>query len=150
MTNGVNGVSVVLPNLFEGALRQLREGLHRLSDTRFPGLRARHYRLLSFLPDDGIRLSRLADLTGLTKQALAQALEPLAADGYVVVTEDPGDRRARIVRRTARGREVLDAVHELQEEYELIWSSEVGAERWVAARQVLIELFGRLPPGFRG
>jgi DNA-binding MarR family transcriptional regulator len=142
LTNAVNGVSrVVLPNLFEGALRQFRTGLYALSDARYPGLRARHYRLLSFVPDDGIRLTRVAEASGLTKQALAQALAPLQAGGYLEVVPDPADRRARIVRRTDRGHEVVDAVLVLQGQFEQRWAARVGAERWAAAREVLAELF---------
>jgi DNA-binding MarR family transcriptional regulator len=132
---------VVLPNLLEGALRQLRTGLHELSDTRFPGLRTRHYRLLTFVPDGGIRPARMVELSGLTKQALAQALEPLEQGGYVDVVPDPADRRARVVRLTARGREVIAAIHDMQESYERRWAERVGEDRWGAARQVLLDLF---------
>jgi DNA-binding MarR family transcriptional regulator len=144
LTNAVNGVArVVLPNLFEGAMRQFRTGLYELSDARFPGLRTRHYRLLSFLPDGGIRLTRIAEVSGLTKQALAQALAPLEAGGYVEVLADPADRRARIVRRTALGHDVVDAVLVLQQGFEERWAAQVGPERWAAARDVLAELFLR-------
>lgn len=122
-------------------MRQLRSGLHELSDARFPGLRTRHYRLLSFVPDDGIRLADVVDTSGLTKQALAQALAPLETGGYVHVTPDPADRRARIVRRTDRGREVVHAVRAMQEDFERRWAEQVGADRWASARQVLDELF---------
>lgn len=142
MTNGVNGVSrVVLPNVFEGAMREFRAGLYELSEAHYPGLRTRHYRLLTFIPDDGIRLTRVAETSGLTKQALAQALAPLQAGGYLDVLPDPADRRARIVRRTDRGHEVVDAVLGLQRTFEERWSARVGAERWAAAREVLVELF---------
>jgi DNA-binding MarR family transcriptional regulator len=143
LTNRVNGESPLLPQLFEAALRELRAGLYGLSDTRFPGLRSRHYRLLSFIPDDGIRLSRVATQSGLTKQALAQALAPLEAGGYLEVAPDPTDRRARVVRRTDRGHEVVDAVLAIQGARETEWSARVGAERWTAAREVLTELFLR-------
>jgi DNA-binding MarR family transcriptional regulator len=142
LTNGVNGVSrVVLPNVFECAMREFRAGLYELSDERFPGLRTRHYRLLSFILDDGIRLTRIAETSGLTKQALAQALAPLEAGGYLEVLPDPADRRARIVRRTDRGHEVVDAVLVLQHAFEERWSARVGVQRWAAAREVLVELF---------
>ena len=139
----------MLPTLFELAIRQLREGLMELSRTRFPGLRTRHYRLLGFIPDDGVRLTRIAEVSGLTKQALAQALAPLEAGGYVSVEPDPDDRRARIVRRSDRGHEVVDALLGVQADYERRWAAQVGPERWAAARQVLIELFGPLVPDVR-
>jgi DNA-binding MarR family transcriptional regulator len=141
LTNGVNRDVPVLPVAFEFAIRTMRDGLHELSDRCFPGLRTRHYRLLGFVPPEGIRLSRIAGLSGLTKQALAQALAPLEDGGYLEVLPDPADRRARVVRRTARGDEVLQALITLQAGYEREWSARVGADRWTAAREVLVELF---------
>ena len=119
---------------------RLRSDLYALSDDRFPGLRARHYRLLSFLPPEGQRLSRMAAASGLTKQALAQTLAPLQAGGYVDVVPDPSDRRARIVRLTDRGRSVNAAVRVRLAEVEQEWADRVGPERWAGARAVLTEL----------
>jgi DNA-binding MarR family transcriptional regulator len=143
LTNSVNGDPPILPTLLEVALRSLREGLHELSDTRYPGLRTRHYRLLGFVPPEGIRPTRMAELSGLTKQALAQALAPLEAGRYVVVAPDPDDGRARIVRLDARGHEVLDALRAMQARYEQRWADEVGADQWAIAREVLVRLFAR-------
>jgi DNA-binding MarR family transcriptional regulator len=141
LTNLVNGDSTILPTLFEMALRSMREGIYELSATRFPALRTRHYRLLGFIPEDGIRPTRMAELSGLSKQALFQALAPLEAGRYVVVALDPDDRRARVVRLSDRGHEVIAALHELQARYEEAWAAEVGAERWAATREVLVQLF---------
>jgi DNA-binding MarR family transcriptional regulator len=141
LTNTVNGIAPILPTLFEGALRELREGLYRLSDTRFPGLRTRHYRLLGFIPESGIRPARMVELSGLTKQALAQALQPLEDGGYVDVVPDPDDRRARVVRLSDRGREVIAALLDMQAGYERAWAQRVGAARWAGVREVLTELF---------
>jgi DNA-binding MarR family transcriptional regulator len=143
LTNAVNGGSAILPSLFETALRSLREGLAELSASRFPGLRTRHYRLLTFIPDAGIRPARMVELTGLSKQALFQALAPLEAGHYVVVAPDPDDRRARVVRLSDRGHEVIAALQEMQARYEHAWAAEVGAEQWAATREVLVRLFGR-------
>jgi len=143
LTKAVNGDPAILPTLFEMALGSLREGLHQLSATRFPGLRTRHYRLLSFVPETGIRPSRMVELSGLSKQALFQALAPLEAGAYVVVAPDPDDRRARVVRLSDRGREVIAALQQMQADYERAWASEVGPERWATTRDVLVELFAR-------
>lgn len=116
---------------------QLRGRLYALSEERFPGLRVRHYRLLSFLPEAGERVSRLAQDSGLTKQALAQALAPLEAGGYVEVVPDPADRRARVVRLSDRGREVTDAVRTLLDGVEEQWATRVGETDYATARRVL-------------
>lgn len=146
LSKGVNGISgAVLPALLETALRDMRVGLLELSESRFPGLRVRHYRLLGFVPDDGIRVAQVAKVSGLTKQALAQALAPLVEGRYVTVEADPSDRRARVVRRADRGREVLEGLREVQTRYERVWAAKVGAQRWRTTREVLIDLFGAPP-----
>lgn len=138
MPVGVNGSPPPLVfTLLERAMHQLRGRLYALSEERFPGLRARHYRLLSLLPDEGERVSRLAQDSGLTKQALAQALAPLEAGGYVEVGPDPADRRARVVRLSDRGREVNTAVRALLDGVEQGWATRVGASDYATARRVL-------------
>jgi DNA-binding MarR family transcriptional regulator len=137
----------LISTLFELAMRQLRGELYALSDERFPGLRARHYRLLSFLPPGGERLSRITEDSGLTKQALAQALAPLEAGGYTEVVPDPHDRRARLVRLTPLGEEVNAAVRERLAVVERQWAADVGPHRYEVARGVLTDLLAARIPG---
>jgi DNA-binding MarR family transcriptional regulator len=141
LSTAVNGrPEPLVSTLFELMMLRLRGELYALSDARFPGLRARHYRLLSFLPPEGERLSRLTEDSGLTKQALAQALAPLEAGGYVEVGPDPSDRRARLVRLSPRGREVNEAVRARLAGVEREWAVRVGEDRWASARAVLTDL----------
>jgi DNA-binding MarR family transcriptional regulator len=141
VTSAVNrpGEPLIM-TLLEHAMHRLRAELYALSDERFPGLRSRHYRLLSFVPPQGERLSRMTADSGLTKQALAQALAPLQDGGYVEVVPDPHDRRARLVRLTDRGREATAAVGERFAAIEREWAGRVGVERYAAARGVLADL----------
>ncbi|MGY1686133.1 MarR family winged helix-turn-helix transcriptional regulator [Geodermatophilus sp. SYSU D00867] len=131
---------VLVTALLEQAMTLIRDDLYALSDARYPGLRMRHYRLLAMLPAQGERLSRLAADSGHTKQALAQALAPLQAGGYVEVLPDPSDGRARLVRLTDRGREVDEAVRRRLAAVERDWARRVGEERWAVARAVLADL----------
>ncbi|SEP13148.1 MarR family winged helix-turn-helix transcriptional regulator [Trujillonella endophytica] len=133
----------LVTTLLEFAMHELRGELYRLSDREFPGLRVRHYRLLSFVPPGGERLTRMGADAGLTKQALAQALAPLEAGGYVEVLPDPSDGRARIVALTDLGRRVNDTVRGTLAAAERGWAERVGADRWAAARAVLADLRDR-------
>ncbi|MFW3171511.1 MarR family winged helix-turn-helix transcriptional regulator [Geodermatophilus sp. CPCC 206100] len=133
--------------LFEVAMRRVRDELYALSDDRYPGLRSRHYRLLALLPAEGERVSRLTEDSGLTKQALAQALAPLEAGGFVEVLPDPTDRRARLVRLSPLGREANQAVRDRLGDVEREWASRVGPDRWAQARAVLADLALAGPPG---
>jgi DNA-binding MarR family transcriptional regulator len=145
LTESVNGESddPLVVALLERAMVRIRAELYALSDASFPGLRTRHYRMLAMLPPGGERLTRLAGVSGLTKQALAQALEPLQAGGYVEVVPDPSDGRARLVRLTDRGRQANDAVRSHLAAVEREWAGRVGEERYAVARAVLADL----PPG---
>jgi DNA-binding MarR family transcriptional regulator len=136
----------LLQTLLESALAQLRPALYGLSDELYPGFRARHYRLLSFIPQAGVRVSDIADSSGLSKQALAQALALVRIQGCVDVIDDPGDRRARLVVLTDRGREALQAVRERTTQTEKQWAARVGAERYAIARAVLAEIAGGTGP----
>jgi DNA-binding MarR family transcriptional regulator len=148
LSTAVNGrPEPLIVTLLELAMLQLRGELYALSDARFPGLRSRHYRLLSLLPPGGERLSRLTEHSGLTKQALAQALAPLEAGGYAEVVPDPHDRRARLVRRTPLGEEVIAAVRERLSAVERQWAAEVGPDRYALARDVLTDLLSPRIPG---
>ena len=142
MTGPVNGDrdAPLVVVLLEHAMHRIRAELYALSDASFPGLRTRHYRLLAMTPPDGERLSRMAATSGLTKQALAQALAPLQAGGYVEVAPDPSDGRARLVRLTDRGRLVNDTVRRHLAAVEREWAGRVGEERYAVARAVLADL----------
>jgi DNA-binding MarR family transcriptional regulator len=139
LSDPVNGPPLIT-TLLETAMKRIRDDLYALSDARFPGLRMRHYRLLSFVPPEGERLSRMTVDSGLTKQALAQALAPLEDGGYVEVVPDPSDRRARLVRLTDRGRAVNEAVRSSLSGVEGEWARRVGEERYAVARAVLTDL----------
>ncbi|MFC5064895.1 MarR family winged helix-turn-helix transcriptional regulator [Actinomycetospora atypica] len=112
-----------------------------MSDEHAPGLGARHHRLLAALPVAGTRVARLAEVSGLTKQALAQTLQPLLDGGYVEVMPDPDDRRARLVRRTATGHRVEAALRAALGRREEELAERVGADRWAVAASVLRELW---------
>jgi DNA-binding MarR family transcriptional regulator len=64
-------------------------------------LRVGHARLLAEL-GDGVRPSDLAARLGVTKGAIGQLVDLLEQRGYVTRDSDPTDRRAYIVRPTAR------------------------------------------------
>jgi DNA-binding MarR family transcriptional regulator len=146
LSDSVNGVpDPIVVVLLEHAMRRVRAELYALSDASFPGLRMRHYRLLSFVPAEGERLSRMTTDSGLTKQALAQALAPLQAGGYVEVVPDPSDRRARLVRLTDRGRLVNETVRRRLSAVEREWALRVGEDRYAVTRGVLADLAA--PPG---
>ncbi|MCD2190630.1 MarR family transcriptional regulator [Actinomycetospora soli] len=130
-----------LPGLLEQLLLDLRRTVYEVAAEHAPGLGARHFRLLSALPPDGTRVARLVEVSGLTKQALAQTLRPLEDGGLVEVVPDPADRRARVVRRTEAGDRVERALRAALARREDELAARVGAERWAVSAAVLRELW---------
>jgi DNA-binding MarR family transcriptional regulator len=97
-------------------------------------------RILDVIPADGCRV---VDLTGelrISKQGLGQLVGQLVAGGYLESVADPDDRRAKLVRRTARGDDVVRAIRTLLSRVEARWRREIGAERYAVFREVLTEL----------
>jgi len=112
----------------------------RLGAGPLDGLRASHLRLLSLIPREGARLTDLVAVAGMTKQGLGQFMDDLQEIGYITSSQDPSDRRTRILARTTKGDEAVDASNRVYALLEERWEAEVGPDRWAAFRSVLAEL----------
>ena len=88
-------------------LRMNDELIGRLHERGHPQVRYAHGNVFQFLDDAGTRVSVLAERAQMTKQSMAELVRHLEAHGYVDRVPDPKDRRAKLVRATARGREVF-------------------------------------------
>ena len=125
-----------IAGLLGGALRRLREEILAVSDD-FPGLRVSHYRLLELIPPDGARITDLAEVALMTKQALGQHVDYLQGLGYTESDRLRADRRVRLVRRTARGEEAVAFSRAAIERVEARWADQLGLERYEEFREIL-------------
>lgn len=91
---------------------------------------------------DGLRLTELAAMAGVSKQAMGEMVESMVAAGYVERVADPTDGRARRLRLTRRGREAGALARKLVRGVEARWESRVGRARVAALRATLRELAG--------
>lgn len=64
-------------------------------------------RLMGSLTKEGLRLSELAVMLGITKQSVGELVDELEAAGYVERHPDPTDGRAKLVRFGPKGRRSL-------------------------------------------
>lgn len=87
--------------------------------------------------DRGVRLGALAEMAGVTKQAISQQVAHLEARGYVVVEPDPADSRAKAVRLTERGRQSQQLGRPLFGELEDDWQRRFGATDVRELRRIL-------------
>jgi DNA-binding MarR family transcriptional regulator len=85
--------------------------------------------VFQYLDASGTTVSVLAERAEMTKQAMGELVAHLEERGYVDRVPDPGDRRAKLVRPTARGRAVYAVVRELVPEMEQRLVEVLGATR---------------------
>lgn len=70
-------------------------------------IRMAHTTLFPHITAAGVRLTTLADRVGVTKQAIGPLVDDLEREGVVERIDDPGDRRAKLIRWTKRGERAL-------------------------------------------
>lgn len=117
------------------------EELHRrIAERGHPEIRAPHGDVFGFLDDGGTQVSELARRAQITKQSMAELVAHLERHGYVERVPDPGDRRAKLVRATARGREVYASAREVIAEIEREWTALLGARNMRRLRELLQQL----------
>ena len=117
------------------------ELLHeRFAERGHPEVRTPHGNVFPFLDDAGTRVSVLAERAQITKQSMAELVAHLERYGYVERIPDPGDRRAKLVRATARGRELYAIAREFVAELEAQWTKRLGTRKMRQLRALLEEL----------
>jgi DNA-binding MarR family transcriptional regulator len=91
----------VLLSAAERALAaELEEGLRSAG---YHDLRAAHAQVFAAIDARGSRLTDLAGRAGMTKQAMGELVRYLEQHDYLNVEPDSRDRRAKLIRPTARG-----------------------------------------------
>jgi DNA-binding MarR family transcriptional regulator len=103
-----------------------------------PGaLRTSHVRVLEAVGPDKVRVSELAERTGMTAQGVGQFVAALVDSGHLALTSDPEDGRAKLVL-TLRAPGLRSA--RLDPAVEAAWADRVGPERYAIFRSVVEEL----------
>jgi DNA-binding MarR family transcriptional regulator len=77
----------------------------------YDDLNAAHVALWRYPGLEGQRPSQLADRVGITKQSVNDLLGHLERRGYLSRVPDVADGRARVIRLTARGRRLEQAIY---------------------------------------
>ena len=116
----------------------------RFAERGHPEVRAPHGNVLQFLDAGGTRVSVLAERAQMTKQSMAELVAHLEHHGYVERVPDPQDRRAKLVRATARGQEVYEIAREFVIDVEAEWTAKLGERKIATLRRLLKELNGKL------
>jgi DNA-binding MarR family transcriptional regulator len=112
----------------------------RIAERGHPQVRPPHGNVFAFLDREGTHVSALAERAQITKQAMAELVAHLERHGYVERVPDLADRRAKLVRATARGREVDAIARRVTRELEKEWASRLGETKLRRLRELLVEL----------
>lgn len=121
----------------------------RIAERGHPEVRPPHGNVFQFLDDDGTRVSVLAERAQITKQSMAELVVHLERHGYVERVPDPSDRRAKLVRATARGNELYAIAREVVAELEREWTQILGKTKMRQLREILEDLNEGLRPAGR-
>src|SRR5271156_2611535 len=74
------------------------------------GLTSARWQVLGAIDQEVATVSQIARLMGLQRQSVQRLVDILTGDGIVECLPNPSHRRAKLVRVTASGRRILDAL----------------------------------------
>lgn len=97
-------------------------------------------KIMQRIGPDGTRLTELAEQAQVTKQTAGFLVDQLEKAGWVERVPDPSDKRARLVRIAARGREALPVAAAAVAEVEAEWTAHLGKQRMTQLRRILTQL----------
>jgi DNA-binding MarR family transcriptional regulator len=87
--------------------------------------------------------SQLAARLRITPQGAAKIVDEMAATGYVERQVDPGDRRAKVLRLTERGRGAVSAARAFHRDFERRLARRHGTAAAAAVREALTGIVER-------
>jgi DNA-binding MarR family transcriptional regulator len=97
-------------------------------------------RVFQRIAPEGSRLSDLATASQLSKQTVGSVVDQLERAGYVVRVPDPADARARLVRLTDLGHELVRLSTPVVRRVEARWAEHLGPARTRQLRDALVAL----------
>jgi DNA-binding MarR family transcriptional regulator len=109
----------------------------RLAADGYDDLSSRHWVVLAYLDEDGVRPTDLARASGRHKQIIGRLVDELEELGYVERRPDPADRRAKLVVPTERGLGQLRRGDEIVADIEARHARATGARSYAEFRDVL-------------
>jgi len=119
-----------LPLLLFAAFRSIVDATHAdLAQRGHPDVRPMHGFVFQAIGVRGTTAVELAARLGVTKQAAGKTITALEKQGYVERAADSRDARAKIVRLTGRGVEVLELSARAFDEIQTQWAEAIGEER---------------------
>ena len=113
-----------------------------LKASGFADIQAAHLAVFQYPGPEGRSPSDLARTADATKQAMNNLLAQLERSGYLSRDINPGNRRERTIRLTARGRDVIKVIRGSVDRIESRWRTEFGDVDYERLRTLLERLNG--------
>jgi DNA-binding MarR family transcriptional regulator len=139
---------IPLPALMELAVDAMWTDFRAsLLEAGITDIRPTHGCVFRFLHGDGMRLTELASLAGLTKQSVGEIVDDLTALGYIERYPDPTDKRAKLLRLTKKGKAAQAVGFGLFSKLEEEWATTFGDDDIALLRALLERVALAKAPG---
>lgn len=105
-------------------------------------IRIAHFPMLQALANhpEGMRATDLSVFARITKQSIGYLVDHLGACGYIERIADPADRRAKVIRLSAKGWEAGRLIRAVVRHVERDWATRIGSDRLEELRGILQDL----------
>lgn len=118
-----------LSRLLKEFARDFDSQLHRRINQRgHPDIRPSHSAVFANLGTGAVRVTELAERAQVTQQAMGKMLKELERMGYLERAVDTGDKRAREIRLTGRGVQLVQDSLQALDEVRAYYAAKIGAE----------------------
>jgi DNA-binding MarR family transcriptional regulator len=119
-----------------------RQVLEKLASDGITGITLRHFVVIPYVDDKGIRATEIARQAGVSKQAVSKLIDELVDNDYLEIKADPADKRASLVFISEKGREFLQLAIVHTKNIEKKWATKVGVKDFatmkLAMRKILL------------
>ncbi len=131
-------------SLMEVARHFQKHAMARLIQEGHTGLQASHQAIFFHLNLSGSRLTELAMRASMTKQAMGQLVDEVEALGYVERVPDSTDKRAKLVRFTELGCDLMRSGTKVGTSVQQEYINIIGARKMERLRALLDELYEKI------
>jgi DNA-binding MarR family transcriptional regulator len=104
------------------------------------GLSSARWQVLGVVEHQPTPVAHVARIMGLTRQSVQQTADALANDGFIIYTDNPHHRRAKLMTITPKGRKALDYVQQCQ----LDWANQISASLSLEALKTAVTVLRQL------
>jgi DNA-binding MarR family transcriptional regulator len=138
LTNPLRERPLPLGSLLNAAATRLSAELDgALRAAGFDDVRAAHAPVFMAIDPEGSRVTDLAQRAAMSKQAIGELIRHLDDRGYLTLTPDPKDRRAKRVQLTERGWDAVGLGERVIAEFDAWLEHSVGPDQVAQLRRTL-------------